>query len=403
MQVPSTVQGLRNVLRSLGYTDVLTGLDLSDPGAKDHCREQIQWAFDQSAQTSQDAARCKKALSYIDRFPWPSQETDNMYGLNAEYGPILRAVDELRALLEEEQILRPVEVTNIEEDEDGEAQTITITTEELVDAALTMDLPFLPEIPLPELQKLLKKFKPKPRETISYLNKTINVIPWVNLSKPGAWDDATKTAIVNTQDFSWYGPYSSPASATRSAWHIATKGDNQKRRVPMDRLKLVRWADWTPAHASFPHLSKMHRMTARKASAAVQREEASKESLDAYMKEFWAKTEGNFLDPKSRIYSDMWLELRPFAGAIHLSFMLTMEQGQGNAHKAMKFMTDLADKHGVPMDLLAKATGNLKGKMTTAQLKRFYARYGFQIERGNNMYRPPRGGVKDPVNTGLWG
>jgi len=114
-------------------------------------------------------------------------------------------------------------------------------------------------------------------------------------------------------------------------------------------------------------------------------------SLDAYMAEYKAKTEPNFIDRSSRIIHDMWLEVRQLAGeSIHLSFMLTLEQGQGNAHRAMKFLTDLADKHKVPMSLIAKATGDLKGKMTSAGLKKFYGKYGFVEQRGAHMWRDPK-------------
>jgi hypothetical protein len=144
MQVPSNIPGLRQVLRSLGYGDVLTGLDPTDPCAKQQCREQIEWMFSESEQNMQDKARMKKAISYIERFPgWGS--SDEMQGLNAGLDEVLKAVDELHALLEEEQLLYPVEVEEIIEDENGDAEAIVVDT--TPDEALRVSAFSLLEVP----------------------------------------------------------------------------------------------------------------------------------------------------------------------------------------------------------------------------------------------------------------
>lgn len=137
MQVPTNIPGLRQVLRSLGYGDVLTGLDPTDPGAKQQCREQIEWMFSESEQNMQDKARMKKAISYIERFPgWGSDE--GTLGLNAAgLEDVLRAVDELHALLEEEQLLDPVDVEEVIEDENGDAEAIVVDVDP--DEALRVD------------------------------------------------------------------------------------------------------------------------------------------------------------------------------------------------------------------------------------------------------------------------
>ena len=56
MQVPTTLEGLRKVLLSLGYGDVIAGLDGTDPDAKHHLMQEIAWKFEQSSQTMQDDA-----------------------------------------------------------------------------------------------------------------------------------------------------------------------------------------------------------------------------------------------------------------------------------------------------------------------------------------------------------
>lgn len=131
-----------------------------------------------------------------------------------------------------------------------------------------------------------------------------------------------------------------------------------------------------------------------------------KEVLTEYMESFWVETEPNPMDRKSRIYEDMWLEVYPFDGRIHLGFMMTMDQGQGNAHRAMELLTNLADDYEVEMELFAKATGKLEGKMTTAQLVKFYEQYGFVQTRpgrvsreGETMRREPEGARENPFLT----
>jgi hypothetical protein len=130
----------------------------------------------------------------------------------------------------------------------------------LIQSAEAMDIA-LPKIP--GIEKLLRLVRPAKKDFIGFAGRQIRVLPWVDLAREGAWDDTTKTVVVNSQDFSWYGPYTSPASATRSAWHISTKGDTQRRRVPLSRLKMVRWNDWPPARATHDSSNTLHRSAAK--------------------------------------------------------------------------------------------------------------------------------------------
>jgi hypothetical protein len=72
-------------------------------------------------------------------------------------------------------------------------------------------------------------------------------IPW---AKPGDTEAFAKelSVVIVAEDGSWYGPYDNVGIATKSAWGIATKGDNQKRRTPMENLALVRTRDWPRSH-----------------------------------------------------------------------------------------------------------------------------------------------------------
>lgn len=183
----------------------------------------------------------------------------------------LTAVHQSRALLEEEQNLIPVDVESYEEDEDGEVQSIRVETNEDIEgsiaalqAARSLTYPLgleMPEIQMPDFGRMVRKLVPAPRKYLKYQGKEIRVLPWANLDKP--WSDRTSVVLVNVEDMSWYGPYEGTGLATRSARNIAKRGDNQRRRVPMPNLKMVREKDWPPAKATFT-VGDLHRMAARK-------------------------------------------------------------------------------------------------------------------------------------------
>lgn len=79
--------------------------------------------------------------------------------------------------------------------------------------------------------------------------------------------------------------------------------------------------------------------------------------------------ERSYLQPRARlvwIYSDI------------------MQRNQGKASSAMQWLTALADKHGVDLDLTADPQGGLSKN----ELRRWYKRYGFTFDRRYNGFRP---------------
>ena len=91
------------------------------------------------------------------------------------------------------------------------------------------------------------------------------------------------------------------------------------------------------------------------------------------------------------------LELKPWDGGIRLSLISVPEQfrGKGYASKAMKVLTQIADKHGVKMTLDAAPQGD--DGLNKAQLFKWYERHGFhrlpytmQKKLSDAMERPPK-------------
>lgn len=76
------------------------------------------------------------------------------------------------------------------------------------------------------------------------------------------------------------------------------------------------------------------------------------------------------------------LELKPFDNKIRLSFITVPEKyrGRGLASRALKTLTDIADKHGVPITLTVQPTRNDGGSLsgfTKKKLFDWYKRHGF--------------------------
>ena len=128
MQVPSTLDGLRSALRSLGYGDLVTGLESFDAeSVKQHLLDQLDYAFEQSAQNMQDAFKHRKARSLVERFHLP------LAASSAAIASAIKALKELRALLRhdipapEGAEMEPLEFEVEDEDEDGMPTSVRVT------------------------------------------------------------------------------------------------------------------------------------------------------------------------------------------------------------------------------------------------------------------------------------
>ena len=112
-------------------------------------------------------------------------------------------------------------------------------------------------------------------------------------------------------------------------------------------------------------------------------------NLQAYFKEVFAKTKANPFDGKVRVYKDIGMfEIYKFRGMVHLSSIDSFEPGQGYGNEMMKFLTELADKHKVTMDLDPKPYGNKY--LNTQQLKKMYKKFGFKNSEDYGMIRVPK-------------
>lgn len=118
-------------------------------------------------------------------------------------------------------------------------------------------------------------------------------------------------------------------------------------------------------------------------------------ALDAFLKDFDAGTEVHPWYSRMSIWKDsVGIELRKWQGMIHISNIMSFaKKNDGNASNAMKWLCQLADKHGVKMDLEVvpiKNAGAREGKsLNKAELKAWYKRNGFKPVGGDHMMREP--------------
>lgn len=126
------------------------------------------------------------------------------------------------------------------------------------------------------------------------------------------------------------------------------------------------------------------------------------EAQHAFMKEYTEKTWENPIDGRMRLKNTktggdpggdfVGLEVSPRFGTtdeVHISSIQAMEPRKGQGQQGLDWLKELADKHDIKLSGYAKAYGT--GRMTTAQLKKWYAKSGFKVDRAGNMERLPVG------------
>lgn len=115
----------------------------------------------------------------------------------------------------------------------------------------------------------------------------------------------------------------------------------------------------------------------------------------AFINDFFANTTQHAFSNKTRIVNNQAaVEISPQEGQIHIHDIQSFapasfgEQGTGGGRKALRLLTDLADKHGVELNLTSQAYSE-KG-LSDDQLHSWYARNGFKDDEYGGMVRKPK-------------
>ena len=106
------------------------------------------------------------------------------------------------------------------------------------------------------------------------------------------------------------------------------------------------------------------------------------DKTEKFMEDYYKLSLPHPFSDKIRIFGNVMLELYPFSGNIHLSDIRTMAPKSGAATNAIKMLTELADKHFVKIELLAKPYSKDKAHITDIEtLVNFYKKHGFKVDR----------------------
>ena len=113
----------------------------------------------------------------------------------------------------------------------------------------------------------------------------------------------------------------------------------------------------------------------------IQLGQPRKNSTKAFIDEFFYKTQEHPFNSRARIYNGAVIEIYPMGNNIHISDVMTTAPKSGAGTTAIKFLTALADKHTVKLELIAKAYSRDKRFITdTEQLANWYKRLGFHVD-----------------------
>lgn len=100
-----------------------------------------------------------------------------------------------------------------------------------------------------------------------------------------------------------------------------------------------------------------------------------------FMEDYFKLTTPHPFSDKIRVFGNVMLELYPYDKNIHLSDIRTMAPQSGAATKALKMLTELADRNFVKIDLIAKPYSKDKKHITDINtLVNFYKKHGFTVD-----------------------
>lgn len=118
----------------------------------------------------------------------------------------------------------------------------------------------------------------------------------------------------------------------------------------------------------------------------VIRPSAKKAELAEFMQDFES---GTALHPTSR-HLRVWgnkaaFEVSIFNGVIRLSYIGTTSLGKGHGTRALRWLLELADKHGVEMRGTIHRVG--REGLSERELRLWYVRHGVKNEKKNIVYQ----------------
>jgi hypothetical protein len=114
---------------------------------------------------------------------------------------------------------------------------------------------------------------------------------------------------------------------------------------------------------------------------------AVKPNLAAFMSDITSQTFANPFNGREAVWNEsVGIECSPFDGRVHLSSIRSFTRSEGNASKALDWLTGLAQKHGVEIECDAQPFG--QGGLGKTKLTQWYKRHGFVTKDGMLVFSP---------------
>ena len=109
---------------------------------------------------------------------------------------------------------------------------------------------------------------------------------------------------------------------------------------------------------------------------------------NAFMADMFAQTAANPFNPRESVWENRaCFEIYPFDGMMHLSSIRSLDPGTGGGSGALKFLTDLADKHGITIQADPVPYGSKR--LSAKKLEAWYKRHGFKDIGTSALTRKP--------------
>ena len=111
------------------------------------------------------------------------------------------------------------------------------------------------------------------------------------------------------------------------------------------------------------------------------------EKVNKFMDEYHNTSKEHLMNKHARVIGNAHVHVTPSKSGVHINDIQSHEQGSGSGTKALKHLTNLADKHNVKLDLYAKGYGST----SSGKLRKWYSRHGFVSDSGDksDMTRHP--------------
>lgn len=98
----------------------------------------------------------------------------------------------------------------------------------------------------------------------------------------------------------------------------------------------------------------------------------------------------NPMNPRELVIGKAVVQVTKWNNHLSLDTVRSLVKGQGHGSRALRVVTNAADRNSVGISLMSKVFGKEPGRLNQKNLNAFYQRHGFERVVHDEMYRRPR-------------